>query len=67
ELRGRELKAVEFLEWWPPERPAAASWGPVDVGFDFSPGRLTVFNALDENGIRHEPPGPEWRRFKVDG
>lgn len=66
ELRGRELTAVELLEWWPRRRPADTT-GPVDVGFAFAPGWLTVFNALDENGIRHEPPGADWRRYTVEG
>jgi len=66
-LPGRKLKTVELLDWWPPRRPAAASSGAVDVGFDLSPGWLTVFNALDENGIRHEPPGAECRRYKIEG
>ncbi|MGW6984226.1 hypothetical protein ACWGE1_33085 [Streptomyces sp. NPDC054932] len=51
-LRGLELKAVELLEWT--GRDMAR--GSVDVGFVFETGRVTVFNALDENGLSFAPP-----------
>ncbi|MCL8017994.1 hypothetical protein [Streptomyces sp. AS02] len=51
-LRGLSLKGVELLEWT--GRDLAR--GNVDVSFVFETCRVTVFNALDENGLSFAPP-----------
>ncbi|MFJ8011141.1 hypothetical protein [Streptomyces sp. NPDC096339] len=51
-LRGLSLKGVELLEWT--GRDLAG--GSVDVSFVFETSRVTVFNALDENGLGFAPP-----------
>ncbi|MFG2533346.1 hypothetical protein [Streptomyces sp. NPDC048516] len=51
-LRGLSLTRVELLEW--AGRDLAR--GNVDVSFVFGVGRVTVFNALDENGLSFAPP-----------
>ena len=56
-LRGRCLTGVELLEW----ETRDLAQGNVDVSFVFEAGRATVFNALDENGLSFEPPGPNQR------
>ncbi|MER5207618.1 hypothetical protein [Streptomyces sp. NPDC002825] len=52
DLRGMPLQAVELLEW----TGADLAQGNVDVSFVFETGRVTVFNALDENGLSFSPP-----------
>lgn len=59
-LRGLPLKAAELLVWT--GRDAAR--GNVDISFAFETGRVTVFNALDENGISFDPPGPSQRSHR---
>ncbi|MFC8277473.1 hypothetical protein ACFUJR_34040 [Streptomyces sp. NPDC057271] len=56
-LRGTPLEGVELLQWT--GRDMAS--GNVDVSFVFESGRVTVFNALDENGVSFGPPGPSRR------
>ncbi|MFG2888314.1 hypothetical protein [Streptomyces sp. NPDC048248] len=56
-LRGLCLTGVELLEW----ETRDLAQGNVDVSFVFEAGRATVFNALDENGLSFEPPGPNQR------
>jgi hypothetical protein len=56
-LRGRPLTGVELLEW----TAVDLSQGNVDVSFAFEAGRVTVYNALDENGLSFDPPGPNQR------
>jgi hypothetical protein len=51
-LPGLPLTAVELLEWT--GRDAAR--GNVDVSFVFGASRVTVFNALDENGLSFAAP-----------
>ncbi|MFD5322800.1 hypothetical protein [Streptomyces sp. NPDC127092] len=53
-LQGRSLTGVELLEWTGRD----LAQGNVDVSLVFTTGRVTVFNALDENGLRFTPPGP---------
>ncbi|MFJ2821815.1 hypothetical protein ACIO7M_11930 [Streptomyces toxytricini] len=50
---GLPLRDVELLEWT--GRDLAC--GNVDISFVFETSRTTVFNALDENGLSHAPPG----------
>jgi hypothetical protein len=56
-LRGLPLKAAELLEW----TGGDVAQGNVDVSFAFETGCVTVFNALDENGVSFDPPGPSQR------
>ncbi|MGW6014440.1 hypothetical protein [Streptomyces sp. NPDC055210] len=55
-VRGQSLKGVELLEWT--GRDLAR--GNIDVSFVFETNRVTVFNALDENGLSFAPP--DWRQ-----
>ncbi|WP_069461881.1 hypothetical protein [Actinacidiphila rubida] len=52
-LRGLPLRVAELLEWT--SRDVAL--GNVDISFAFETGRVTVFNAIDENGVSFDPPG----------
>ncbi|MGP8296399.1 hypothetical protein ACTPOK_00125 [Streptomyces inhibens] len=61
-LRGQSLKEVELLEW----AGGDLAQGNVDVGFAFEVGRVTTFNALDENGLSFDPPGPHQRAHALD-
>lgn len=54
DLRGLPLKGAELLEW----TYGDVAQGKVDISFAFEAGRVTVFNALDENGVSFDPPGP---------
>ncbi|MER7169801.1 hypothetical protein [Streptomyces mesophilus] len=60
-LRGRRLEEIELLEW----RGRDAALGMVAVGFVFAHGRVTVHNALDENGLDFGPPESEYVRHPV--
>ncbi|MGI5347075.1 hypothetical protein ACQEU8_02640 [Streptomyces sp. CA-250714] len=51
-LRGLPLRGVELLEWTGPD----LARGTVSLSFVFAQGRVTVFNALDENGLGFGPP-----------
>ncbi|MFF9067304.1 hypothetical protein ACF09E_18315 [Streptomyces sp. NPDC014891] len=53
-LHGQALESTELLE----RRGADLARGMVALGFVFPHGRVTVFNALDENGLSFTPPGP---------
>ncbi|MFG2334901.1 hypothetical protein ACGFMM_35595 [Streptomyces sp. NPDC048604] len=58
-LVGRTLERVEFVRWVGPDGTAGEG---VDVAFVFTDGhRLTVLNALDENGLALGPPDPRTR------
>ncbi|MFE9134479.1 hypothetical protein [Streptomyces sp. NPDC007355] len=57
DLRGLPLKGVELLEWTGED----VAQGNVDISFVFDTGRVTVFNALDENGVSFDAPGPSRR------
>lgn len=52
-VRGLPLQGVELLE----RTGKDAAAGNVDVSFVFPDARVTVFNALDENGLGFGPPG----------
>jgi len=62
-LPGRILQAVELLEWASDRHDMAN--GSVAIGLDLAPAWLTIFNAMDENGLEHHPPGPNYRRHRV--
>ncbi|MGW1169538.1 hypothetical protein [Streptomyces sp. NPDC002550] len=53
-LRGLALKGAELLEWTGKD----VAQGNVDVRFAFETGRVTIFNALDENGLSFDPARP---------
>ncbi|GAA2334420.1 hypothetical protein Scani_59040 [Streptomyces caniferus] len=54
---GPALKGVELLEWTGRD----LAQGTTDVSFVFETSRVTVFNALDENGLSFGPPGRSQR------
>ena len=62
-LPGKKLQAVELLEWRNDCHDMAN--GSIAGGFDLAPDWLTVLNALDENGFEHQPPGPNYRRHRI--
>jgi hypothetical protein len=55
-LQGQVMQDVELLEW----RGGDAARGMVAIGFIFRHGRVTVFNALDENGLSFTAPEPDY-------
>ncbi|MEV4720136.1 hypothetical protein AB0J94_23295 [Micromonospora noduli] len=60
-LRGQRLEAVELLEW----AGGDLADGSVAVGLRFPDGWLTLYNALDENGIAFGQLEPEYRRHRL--
>ncbi len=60
-LEGQALLDVELLEWAGQD----LARGAVDISFVFAETRLTVFNALDENGLAFSPPEPQHRRHSL--
>ncbi|KOX21307.1 hypothetical protein ADL06_25825 [Streptomyces sp. NRRL F-6491] len=60
-LQGRVLRDVELLEW----RGDDAARGMVAIGFVFPHGRVTVFNALDENGLGFTAPEPSYEHHSL--
>ncbi|MFJ7154123.1 hypothetical protein ACIQUQ_04215 [Streptomyces sp. NPDC101118] len=60
-LRGLDLTAVELLEWTGED----LAQGSVGVGFTFGTGRVTLFNALDENGLGFGPPDARQRSRRI--
>lgn len=64
DLPGRTLRHVELLEWIGGDHDMAD--GSLAIGFDLAPAWLTVFNAMDENGLEHQPPGPRYRPYRID-
>ncbi|MCQ4045980.1 hypothetical protein ACFOSC_19930 [Streptantibioticus rubrisoli] len=58
---GLPLKNVELLEWTGND----LARGNVDVSFVFDGSRVTVFNALDENGLSFAPPDRHQRAHTV--
>ncbi|MBM0255510.1 hypothetical protein [Micromonospora sp. 4G55] len=62
-LHGQQLDHAELLEWI----GGTMADGSVAVGFTFTEGQLTVYNALDENGLEFDPPSQEWRQHALDG
>lgn len=57
-LRGRTLRSVDLLEWASED----LAYGMVAVCFRFDEGPLTIYNALDENGLSRDEPDPAYQR-----
>jgi hypothetical protein len=57
-LRGRVLQEVALLEWIGED----AALGMVAVWFGFPNGQVTIYNALDENGLSFDSPQPQYQR-----
>lgn len=57
ELRGQTLHQVELLEYV----GGTMADGSIALGFAFPAGHLTIYNALDENGLLFGPPSQDWR------
>lgn len=57
-LHGQRLTAAELLEW----NGADLARGTVAVSFVFTAHRLTIHNALDENGLAFGPPDHRYAR-----
>lgn len=60
-LYDRALSAVELLEWTGRDM----AQGMVAVSFVFDGGRITIYNALDENGLELTPPDPAYRIHRL--
>ncbi|GGX40075.1 hypothetical protein [Streptomyces noursei] len=60
-LCGLPLQRVELLGWMGKD----AAHGAVDVSFVFPDGRVSVFNALDENGLDFARPSAEQHPYTV--
>jgi len=61
ELRDQRLDAVELLEWAGHD----LANGTVAMGFRFEAAYLTIYNALDENGIELGAPQRDYRRTSI--
>ncbi|MFF5934047.1 hypothetical protein [Streptomyces sp. NPDC012508] len=61
-LPGLPLERAELLEWTGRD----VALGNVDLSLVFEERRVTVFNALDENGLSFDPPGPNQRPHPLD-
>jgi hypothetical protein len=61
DLRGQRVQSVELLEWNGPD----LARGVVAVGFTLIGQQLTVYNALDENGLAISPPDPRYTHHTV--
>ncbi|MEV4474548.1 hypothetical protein ACFFR3_23580 [Nonomuraea salmonea] len=57
-LQGQSLQAVELLTWMGED----LAYGTVAVGFVFPQGRVTIYNALDENGMDFGEPDQQYAR-----
>ncbi|MEU9835263.1 hypothetical protein AB0D67_27340 [Streptosporangium sp. NPDC048047] len=60
-LKGQRLRAVELLEWAGKDM----AQGMVAVSFAFPNGRMTIYNALDENGLEFGPPDHRYIRQRL--
>ncbi|MGK5517835.1 hypothetical protein ACSNN9_00585 [Micromonospora sp. URMC 107] len=58
--RGQRVEAVELLEW----AGGDLADGAVTVALRFPDGWLTVYNALDENGLGFGGLAPQYRRLR---
>jgi hypothetical protein len=63
-LHGQTLRGVELLEWTGDDGDLAN--GMVALGFTLTSGHLTIYNALDENGIEFHPPTANYRRHPLN-
>jgi hypothetical protein len=59
--RGERIEAVELLEWAGDD----LADGTVAVGLRFADGWLTVYNALDENGLGFGDLAPQYGRHRL--
>lgn len=62
ELSGQRLRNVELLEWTGED----VAQGMVAVSFAFPDGRVTVCNALDENGMEFGFPDRRYARHRLE-
>ncbi|MFI6740323.1 hypothetical protein ACIBI9_45995 [Nonomuraea sp. NPDC050451] len=60
-LKGQRLQGVELLEWAGQDM----AQGMVAVSFIFANGRVTIYNALDENGMEFDTPDPRYVRHRL--
>jgi hypothetical protein len=60
-LPSQKLRQVELLEWIGTD----VANGSIAIGFTLTEAQWTVFNALDENGLEHIPPGFNYRRHPL--
>ncbi|MGP3638470.1 hypothetical protein ACTU45_35120 [Streptomyces sp. 24-1644] len=60
-LQGQVLQDVELLEW----TGSDMAKGAVAVSFCFPRSQLTIFNALDENGLTVGPPESRYQRHSL--
>lgn len=60
-LRGQRLDTVELLEW----TGADVACGTVALTFTFTAQQVTIYNALDENGLSYTPPDSRYRRLRL--
>jgi hypothetical protein len=58
------MHTVELLEWCSAD-PGDLANGTVAVHFGFERAQLTVYNALDENGLAFQSPETSWRRHPL--
>lgn len=63
-LEGQLVRDVSLLEWRGESGDDMAK-GMVAVHVRFDGGQLTVFNALDENGLAFAPLGPQYARRRL--
>ncbi|MFG1838087.1 hypothetical protein ACGFH8_06575 [Micromonospora sp. NPDC049175] len=59
--RGQRIEAVELLEY----AGGNLADGSVALGLRFADGWLTIYNALDENGIEAGELSPQYRRHQL--
>ena len=64
ELAGLTLNCVELLEWVGADDDMAN--GSVAIGLDLTSTWLTIFNALDENGLAFGPPDSSYRHHYLN-
>ncbi|MGJ6968972.1 hypothetical protein ACSDR0_44455 [Streptosporangium sp. G11] len=60
-LNGQRLQAVELLEWVDEDM----AQGTVAVGFAFPDDQVTIYNALDENGMEFGLPDHRYTRHRL--
>ncbi|MET8141553.1 hypothetical protein ABZU32_14695 [Sphaerisporangium sp. NPDC005288] len=60
-LQGQRLQAVELLTWVDEDM----AQGMVGVGFLFPHGQVTIYNALDKNGMEFKDPDQRYARQRV--
>lgn len=61
-LSGQRLRAVELLEWASEDMAG----GMVAVTFTFPDDQVTIYNALDENGMDFGLPDRQYTRHMLD-